>query len=410
MPDFAAHVALGESLTPVGQLRFTQTGPRQFSTFAYDAAWIENPRAFAIQPALSLDAGPFHASGQSGNMRDALAGVFADAAPDSWGRRLLERAYGNGLSEFEYLTLSDDTSRQGALRFLDDAEQIIRGRAADAIPRLVDLETITAIARAYEQGREISAEDMQTLAGAGGSGGARPKGNVRDGDTLWLAKFTSVHDQQPIERVEVATLRLARACGIRTPEVRLELADTPFPVALIQRFDRRGTARIPYISARTALGKSGTELGSYTEIVDFMRAYAAEPKEDFRELFLRLVFTILVSNKDDHLKNHGFLYVGSGRWRLSPVFDVNPAPDRNPHLETAILEGGVHDRSVRLALEASEFFEMAEADARRMIRETARRISEEWREGFRLVGVSGALAREYEAAFVNDQAEIALGL
>lgn len=410
MTDFAAHVALGESLTPVGQLRFTQAGPRQFSTFAYDAAWIENPRAFAIQPTLSLDAGPFHTSGQSGNMRDALAGVFADAAPDSWGRRLLERAYGNGLSEFEYLTLSDDTCRQGALRFLDDAGQVIRGGAADAIPRLVDLETITAIARAYEQGREISAEDMQTLAGAGGSGGARPKANVRDGDTLWLAKFTSVHDQQPIERVEVATLRLARACGIRTSEVRLELSDTPFPVALIQRFDRRGTARIPYISARTALDKSGTELGSYTEIVDFMRAYAAEPKEDFRELFLRLVFTILVSNKDDHLKNHGFLYVGSGRWRLSPVFDVNPAPDRNPHLETAILEGGVHDRSIRLALEASEFFEIAEADARRMIRETARRISEEWREAFRLVGVSGALAREYEAAFVNDQAEIALGL
>jgi serine/threonine-protein kinase HipA len=158
------------------------------------------------------------------------------------------------------------------------------------------------------------------------------------------------------------------------------------------------------------LDKSGTELGSYTEIVDFMRAHAADPKEDFRELFLRLVFTILVSNKDDHLKNHGFLYVGSGRWRLSPVFDVNPAPDRNPHLETAILEGDVHDRSIRLALEASEFFEIAEADARRMIRETARRISEEWREAFRLVGVSGALAREYEAAFVNDQTEIALGL
>ena len=408
MPDFKAHVVLGESLTPVGQLRFTQAGLRQFSTFAYDPAWIENPRAFAVQPTFPLEAGPFHTSGQPGNVRDALAGVFADAAPDSWGRGLLERAYGNGLSEFEYLTLSDDTCRQGALRFLDDAGQIIRGGAADAVPRLVDLQAITAIARAYEQGREISAEEMQALAGAGGSGGARPKANVRDGGTLWLAKFTSVHDQQPIERVEVATLCLARACGIRTPEVRLELADTPFPVALIQRFDRRGTARIPYISARTALDKTGTELGSYTEIADFMRTAAADPQADFRELFLRLIFTILVSNKDDHLKNHGFLYVGSGRWRLSPVFDVNPAPDRNPHLETAILEGGTHDRSIRLALEACEFFEIAEADARQMIRDTAQRISDEWREALRQVGVSGTLAREYEGAFVNDQAKIAL--
>lgn len=410
MPEFFAQVALGEGLVPVGQLRFTQAGPRQFSTFAYDPAWIENLRAFAVQPDFSLEGGPFHTSGQPGNMRDALPGVFADAAPESWGRRLLERAYGNGLNEFEYLTLSDDACRQGALRFQDENGEIIRGKAADAVPRLIDLEAITAIARAYEQGKEISAEEMQALAGAGGSGGARPKANVRDGDTLWLAKFTSVHDQQPIERVEVATLRLAMACGIRTPTVRLELADSPFPVALIQRFDRRGTSRIPYISARTALGKTGTELGSYTEIVDFMRAYAADPEADFRELFQRLIFTILVSNKDDHLKNHGFLYVGGGRWRLSPVFDVNPAPDRNPHLETAILQGGVHDRSINLALEASEFFEIPEAEARQVIRDTVRRISDGWRDALRHVGVSGALARDYEPAFVNDQTEVALGI
>lgn len=410
MAEFLAQVVLGDGRAPVGQLRFTHAGPRQFSTFAYDPAWIANPRAFAIQPDLPLEGGPFHTSGQPGHMRDALAGVFADAAPDSWGRRLLERAYGNGLTEFEYLTLSDDACRQGALRFQNEDGDIIRGKAADTVPRLVELEAITAIARAYEQGKEISAEEMQALAGAGGSGGARPKANVQDGDTLWLAKFTSVHDQQPIERVEVATLRLAELCGIRTPTTRLELADTPFPVALIQRFDRRGRARIPYISARTALGKTGTELGSYTEMVDFIRAYAADPQADFRELFLRLIFTILVSNKDDHLKNHGFLYVGGGQWRLSPVFDVNPAPDRNPHLETAILEGGAHDRSILLALEACEFFEIPPEEARRMVRETARRISEGWRETLRQVGLSGALARDYELAFANAETEVALAV
>jgi serine/threonine-protein kinase HipA len=408
MPAYAAHVALGERLTPVGLLRFTKDGPRQFSTFAYESAWIDNPRAFAVQPTLPLEGGPFHTAGQPGNMRDALPGVFADAAPDSWGRGLLERAYGAGLCEFEYLTLSDDACRQGALRFLDGAGKVIRGGAEGAAPRVIELQAITALARAYEQGREISPEDMRALAGAGGSGGARPKANIRDGGTLWLAKFTSVHDQHPIERVEVATLRLARACGIRTPEVRLELAATPFPVALIQRFDRRGTSRIPYISARTALDKKGTELGSYTEIIDFMRGAAADPQADFRELFLRLIFTILVSNKDDHLKNHGFLYVGSGKWRLSPVFDVNPAPDRNPHLETAILESGAHDRSIRLALDACAFFDITAADARRIIRETARRISDEWREALRLVGVSGSAARDYEPAFINDQTEVAL--
>lgn len=92
MADFVANVRLGESQTPVGQLRFTHVGPRQFSTFAYDPAWVENPRAFAIQPDFSLEAGQFHSSGRPGNMPDALPGAFADAAPDSWGRRLLERA------------------------------------------------------------------------------------------------------------------------------------------------------------------------------------------------------------------------------------------------------------------------------------------------------------------------------
>jgi len=409
MADFVAHVAVGESRISVGQLRFTHAGARQFSTFTYGAEWIENPRAFAIQPDFSLETGSYHNSAQTGNMRDALAGVFADAAPDGWGRRLLERAYGNGLNEFEYLTLSDDTCRQGALRFLDDRGEVIRGNAATAVPRLVDLETITMIARAYEHGKEISPEEMQALAGAGGSGGVRPKANVRDGDALWLAKFTSVHDQRPIERVEVATLRLASACGIRTPRAQLELTDTPFPVALIQRFDRRGTARIPYISARTALGKTGAELGSYTEIVDFMRSYSSDPSDDFRELYRRLIFTILVSNKDDHLKNHGFLYVGADQWRLSPVFDVNPAPDRNPHLETAILEGGAHDRSIRLALEACAFFEIPEAEAREIIRTTAQRVTDGWREAFRQVGVTGALARDYETAFTGDEMETAHG-
>ncbi|WP_375787725.1 type II toxin-antitoxin system HipA family toxin [Bradyrhizobium sp. Pha-3] len=410
MSEYHAQVALGERLTRAGDLRFTKTGPRQFSIFAYDAAWSKNPNAFALQPDMPVDQGPYHASAQSGDTREALAGVFSDAAPDSWGRRLLERAYGKGLSEFEYLTLSDDACRQGALRFVDDEGKVITGKAGEAAPRLLDLQAITELACAYEQGKELAAEQMRALAGAGASGGARPKANVREGDVLWLAKFTSVHDQHPIEQVEVATLRLARSCGIRIPEVRLELADTHFPVALVQRFDRRGRARIPYISARTALGKKGEELGSYTEIVDFMRTYSPEPKADFAELYRRMVFTILVSNKDDHLKNHGFLYVGSGRWRLSPMFDVNPAPDREAHLETAIMEGGAHDRSIKLAVDACEFFEIAEAEARKIIRDTAQRISDGWREAFRQAGVSGTNLRGYEDAFEHDESEIAKAL
>jgi serine/threonine-protein kinase HipA len=410
MADYVADVALGESLIGVGQLRFTRAGAGQYSRFDYDPNWLKDPIAFAIAPDLPIEGGPFHASAQTKENGDALASVFADAAPDSWGRRLLERSYGTGLCEFEYLTLSDDQCRQGALRFLDNEGKIIKGAAPQAIPRLIDLTTLTAISRAYEQGQEISPQDLQALAGAAGSGGARPKANVIDGADLWLAKFTSVYDQSPIERVEVATLDLAKACGIRTPEAQLALTDTQFPVALLKRFDRRGNARIPYISARTALKKTGNELGSYTEIVDFISAYGADAVDDCRELFKRLVFTILVSNKDDHLKNHGFPYVGVGRWRLSPMFDVNPAPDRNPHLETAIMQGGPFTRSIELALEASTFFAINDADARAIIKTMAQKISANWRVALKTVGVSGSAAKAYEAAFVNVEADIALGM
>lgn len=410
MTDFRAKVALGEALVPVGQLRFTRTGPRQFSSFTYEQAWVDNPRRFALSLDLPVEGGPFHHAGQQGEQRDALGGAFADAAPDSWGRRLLERYYGNGLSEFEYLTLSDDACRQGALRFLGDDGTVITRSAADAVPRLIDLEALTAIARAYESGKEISAEDLTALAGAGGSGGARPKANVRDGEHLWLAKFTSVLDQQPVERAEVAMLRLAETCGITVPEARLELGNTPYPVALLRRFDRQGERRIPYISARTALAKRGITLGSYTEIVDFMRGHSADPTRDFLELYRRLIFTILVSNKDDHLKNHGFLYAGKGQWRLSPMFDVNPAPDRNPHLETAIIEGGPHDRSIALALEACEFFEIDAPAARALTRDMAALVAKGWRGALRDAGIVGAQARIFESAFEHDEAAFARSL
>lgn len=408
---FFAQIVLGEGKVPVGHLDFTRDGPRQHSAFTYDPSWLTSAQRFGLQPDLPLDSAPHFASGNAaGDVRDALHGAFSDAAPDSWGRRLLERSYGAGLSEFQYLTLSDDFSRQGALRFLDAKSQVITGHH-DTVPRLVDLEEITRLSRAYEQGLDLSEQDLRALAGAGGSlGGARPKANVRDGETLWLAKFTSVHDRQPIERVEIATLKLAEACGIRIPEMRLVLQDTPYPVALLRRFDRRSAARIPYISARTALGKTGSALGSYTEIADFIRAWSGDPAADLRELYLRLVFTILVSNKDDHLKNHGFLYVGRDRWRLSPVFDVNPAPDRNPHLETAILEDGSNERSILLALEASEFFGLPNAEARALIQGIAYQITEHWRDIFRQHGLTGTQARDYEPAFMNDETEIARSL
>lgn len=239
-----ADVRLGVELISVGHLRFTAAEARQHSEFRYVDSWLADPRAFALSPDLSLGPTPVFASmGAGGDPRDSLPPVFQDAAPDAWGRMLMERVHGAGLSEFDMLTLTDDATRQGALRFLDgDGRIILAGR--EPVPTLLQLADLREAAARAERRGEIANDDLRRLAGAGGSlGGARPKANVADGDALWIAKFSSVGDQSPVERIEVATLRLARACGLRAPDARLMLEQTDRPVALIRRFDRRGGQR-----------------------------------------------------------------------------------------------------------------------------------------------------------------------
>ena len=140
----------------------------------------------------------------------------------------------------------------------------------------------------------------------------------------------------------------------QVPRRKLELMNSDSPIALIRRFDRRGNTRIPYMSARTALDWKSEDNGFYTDIGDVIRQISSKPVEDLHKLWRRIVFTILVSNTDDHLKNHGFVYAGDDHWRLSPAFDINPAPSRHRVLETGIVQGGSFDASLDNAIEACE--------------------------------------------------------
>jgi len=407
-----AEVHLGSSLLHVGKLRFSFERNRQHSEFSYARDWVEDERGFAIAPDLSLGLAPFFASsGRGGDQRDSLPGVLQDAAPDAWGRMLMERLYGSGLSEFDMLTLTDDTTRQGALRFCDGERRIITGEAAAPVPRLIDLEELQAIAASIERGGDVSNAALRQMAGAGGSiGGARPKANVLDGNQLWIAKFSSAGDASPVERIEVATLKLARAAGLNAPDARLMLERTAQPVALIRRFDRQGVARIPYISARTALERHGAEQGAYTDLAQFIRQHSDNPLADLRELWLRIIFTILVSNTDDHLKNHGFVYAGEGQWSLSQLFDVNPQPERHRLLKTAIIEGEPFAASLELALEAAMFFGLATDEARDLARAMARQVKDSWKDMMRDHGVTGAELQSLKPAFDHGEMERALGL
>jgi len=407
MPD--AIVALGAGKRIVGRLRFESDGAKQHSQFEYDPEWLAADDRFALSPALPLQEGGFYASGRI-DKRFALSGCFSDAAPDSWGRALMTRALGDGLTEFDYLVQSDDQTRQGALRFLgEDMEPL--STLSPPVPRIVDLEELRQLANRFERDPGNAEAEARDLAGVAGSlGGARPKANVEGDGHLWIAKFTSERDTKPIERVEIATLRLARACGLRVTESYLELKNSDAPIALIRRFDRRDGARIPYISARTALDWQSDEPGSYTHIADAIRQISKDAVADLRELWLRLVFTILVSNTDDHLKNHGFIYVGGDRWRLSPAFDINPTPSRHRKLETAIMEGGSFDASIALALEAAAFFELKDAEAVSLAASMAKQITTSWQKALGDQGMSGADLRQYAAAFEHGEMERALAL
>ncbi|ARE40942.1 Hipa protein [Rhodovulum sp. P5] len=405
MPE--AIVALGEGKRIVGRLRFESDGRRQHSQFEYDDAWLAVEDRFALSPGLPLREGSHFSSGKD-DKRSALPGCFADAAPDSWGRALMTKALGGGLSEFDYLVLSDDRTRQGALRFLgEDMEPL--SDLTPPIPRLVELERLRTLAQRFERDPGGAEEEARDLAGVAGSlGGARPKANVEGDGHLWIAKFTSAQDTKPVERAEVATLKLARMCGLRVADARLELRDSDSPIALIRRFDRRGDARIPYISARTALDWQSEEGGYYTDIAEVIRQISSKPVEDLHELWRRIVFTILVSNKDDHLKNHGFIYAGNDRWRLSPAFDINPSPSRHRVLETGIIQGGSFDASLEIALEACEFFDIKIEEGQRLAHEMAEIITGRWKAAFREEGTSSEDVRGYANAFEHAETQEAL--
>lgn len=398
-------VTIGERGMRVGTLRFESDGRRQSSAFEYDPGWLGFEGGFDLSPSLPRRPGPFFSSATRNNTRLALPGAISDATPDSWGRSLMKSALGGGLTEFDYLTLSDDRTRQGALRYLDERGQQMTDPDRPLSRKTFPLEKLRALALAYDRDPARAEAEAAELTGAVGSlGGARPKANVIAEDGLFIAKFTSERDGKPIERVEVATLNLARDAGLRASHAQLMLGSSEHPVALIRRFDRRAQTRIPYISARTALGDP--DHGTYDELAEVIRRISKSPKADLEELYGRVAFTILVANTDDHLKNHGFLYMGGNRWGLSPVFDVNPQPDRRRALETPITELSGNDASMAALIEAAPFFDLTEGEGARISARIGTVIRDGWRQRLEEQGVTGAQARLYEPAFLNPEMSV----
>lgn len=405
-------VALGQGLLEVGELVFEEDGTRQSSMFRYSDSWLERPNRFALAPSLPLLETPFYASGHRSSRRSALPGPVADATPDSWGRGIIRKAMGRQPSEVEFLLKTDDLTRQGALRFLDEAGTPL-SQDVPSVPRLTDLDALAHLTRLYERDPGLGHEALRRLiADAGSLGGARPKANFADAGTLSIAKFTSERDTMPVERMEVATLQLARACGIDAATARIEMRSTNAPVAIIARFDRRAAAggregaapgRIHMVSAQSFLGAEEATGGYYTDLADQIRAYGADPGRQMEELHRRIMFTILVSNNDDHLKNHALLYAGENKWALAPAFDINPQPERHRHLETGISELSGFEASVEAAVEAAPFFDVTPDRARANLGHLVSTIEAEWQGYARDAGMSASEVAAYRGAFEHDE-------
>lgn len=304
---------------------------------------------------------------------DGLPGALDDSAPDTWGRNLIRRrlaaeARDAGVvapepTEVDYLLGVSDLTRQGALRYTRPGGTEFLGPSTE-VPRLVQLSALLDAARRVDAdgGRDTDDDAVAALlaAGSGSLGGARPKASVVDGDRLLIAKFGQSTDEWDVMRWEAVALDLAEACRIPVPPHALHVVGAD-PVLLSQRFDRHGATRIPFLSARSLVGR---DAGDYLDIVEGIATHGSEVRDDLVDLWRRIAFSIAINNVDDHMRNHAFLR-SRGGWRLSPVFDVNPHPDPTMTRATSVSGATTPQECVDALLRVAHEFGLDRAIAER---------------------------------------------
>ncbi len=370
------------------------------TTFSYDAGYLLNPKAFSLSPDLPLGPGTFHSEGLQ-SLR-----AFEDAMPDRWGRNLLmrsERLAANRenrtertLFEMDYLTGANDVTRQGALRIWN-ADGIAVAKPESGVPREID---IPALLDSSDLAASDLDADVRDLVDAGSSlGGARPKASVRAEDgSLCIAKFPK-SDENPItdsEAWEQTMLALMGEVGIGVPKSRL-LRIKGRSVLLMERFDRSHSHRIPYISGLSAV--QGSDGGAYTylELVEFIEDYGSEPRRDLPELWRRALFSCVVGNTDNHLRNYGFLRDKDG-WRLSPAFDVNPTRGSGEKYLATALDFGRPEADARIAFEVADYFRVTKPEARSYAQRLAA-VLRHWQTIARQQGISKASILAMQSGF-----------
>lgn len=400
-------ISLGAENIRVGKLWFHTRGAREIASFEYDKQWLVHPEKFALEPALQLTEGAFH-TGEG----MCLFGSIGDSAPDRWGRVLMRRAEiaraksenraPTTLLEVDYLLGVSDEARQGALRFsLAPLETLfLRPKDKTAIPPLLSLPKLLSATEHFIDQEETAADLKLLLAPGSSLGGARPKASVQDQDgSLAIAKFPRKDDEFNVVLWEAVALTLAKKAGIKVPSWRLETV-LEKPVLIITRFDREKGERIPFLSAMSMLGAQDNEPHSYLEMAYALVQHGAAPEEDMAELWRRIVFTILISNTDDHLRNHGFVYARYQGWRLSPAYDMNPTPvEIKAHILTTAIDFEDTSASLETALAVAKDFRVSKGRAQEIIKEVTSAVRA-WRQVAATLGLSKRECDRMASAFV----------
>ena len=386
----------------VGRLHAGERGSAV--SFEYALEWLQRDDAFAIDPtSLPMQRGAHHGG--------ILFGAIQDCGPDRWGRVLIERAVRKKVvtqkpyRDIDYVLTLDDASRIGALRFRRDTNSPFLAPTSGRLPPLVRLNALLRATEAIHDETE-TAQDLRFLLGAGSPlGGARPKSAVILADNrLAMAKFPKPDDTRDIAAGEILALTLARQADIQVAEHRLVPVGAQ-SVAVITRFDRTGNLRIPFISASSLLGLPQSDPGAYTLLADGIRQFGHEVAGDLRELWRRLVFSLLASNYDDHLRNHGFLRLSTSGWSLSPAFDINPNPRPGPkRLTTAIASDNAAE--IEPLLDVAELFRVSRPEAQKILLEVST-ATVTWRAVAEANGLSRPAIEEMCRAFEHEQANIA---
>lgn len=372
----------------IGKLYVSSAKGREFYSFEYDPKWMLGEGTI-LDPDLQ-----FYKGRQYINDDKNIFGLFSDSCPDRWGRLLMKRREAirakkenekpRKLLESDFLLGVYDEARMGGLRFkLEEEGEFLSNEKEFATPPWTSLRKLEQATAAFERD-ETGLEERwlkQLLAPGSSLGGARPKASVVAPDgALWIAKFPSRHDEQNMGAWEMVVHDLAIMCGLNVPEAKLENFSKLGSSFLVKRFDREKEKRIHFSSAMTMLGKrdgaDGATGSSYLEIVSFLKANGASPKCDLLELWKRIVFSMAVSNTDDHFRNHGFILAKEG-WRLSPMYDVNP----DIYGENLSLNVNEDDSTIdfELVIESAPFYGLDKDMASDIVEKMKTIVGKNWR-------------------------------